>query len=266
VTSTLSVEFADQPARLDQYLHVHTAAWWMVAAGGPPLPAPYLAEHILQQWIPFDRRRDWRLSRQTTGRTAALVDRGGAQPDAATGDEQRAQLWPTGTWQAPFGDYSAAGRTPSGRVGSWANPSAAFLATLPADPGELLARLRRETGANPDHPALSLRVLTGLLRSYLLPAAGRRAVWIALQELARPASPVSDTTADQRPAAALTWVDGGRESAVLLNPSNGQLMGERCVLLRSDDLGLPPGTVTELTTARVAVVDRLGQFPAGTDE
>jgi hypothetical protein len=34
------------------------------------------------------------------------------------------------------------------------------------------------------------------------------------------------------------------------------------VLLRSDDLGLPPGTVTELTTARVAVVDRLGQFQA----
>lgn len=103
----------------------------------------HYSEHLLQQWTPLDPAQDWLLDRELTGRVHWLCGDGAA---AIEDGFDIADQWPTGRFRAPHGDFYAElhGHRPAAKVGSWANPTEAFLAGLPATGGDAGPADRRQ--------------------------------------------------------------------------------------------------------------------------
>ena len=250
---------SDVPSRSDQYLHVTTHAWWMAGFGLHDREFRFLGENWIHVWIPADRGRAWLLERRVTGRQRWLA--GSAEEAVALGFEVTGG-WPSGRWRAPFGDFFAreSGRRPSAQPGSWAQPDEGFLAELPRDPHELYQRLENDSPRNRPGYIGALKYALAALKTGLVPADLRGALYGAIG-LIPGAAIIRDTAnVDGAPAVALAVDDGTRRTDVLIDPSNGEFVGER-VTMTSDAFGLRAGVVTSQTAMRRSVVDELPEPP-----
>ena len=247
---------SDEPIRPDQYWRVATHAWWMANMGSPSQRYSYLAEVIMNVWVPFDRQRDWLMDRRLTGRRVWIQ---GSEEQAAEAGFEIIDRWPTGRWRAPYGDFPAvsAGRQPGPREGSWQRPTPDFLAALPRDPSQLLDQLRADSPDDKPGYTGAFAYATDALRTGLVPADLRAALYRAL--LILPKAQITERSdTDNGQDLSLSIAGGDRLSEIFVNSANGQFAGERSTFTR--DIGeFTAGTVQTSTVVVTTVVDEIGQ-------
>ncbi|ADJ48173.1 hypothetical protein AMES_6348 [Amycolatopsis mediterranei S699] len=250
-------ETTDEPLGSGQYRYIGTHAWWTAMFGGPKKRYAYLAEHVLQLWVPADPAQDWLLDRRTTG---ARVWLSGTEEQAAADGFGTEAHWPTGRWQAPYGNFYAGEGQPPGPVpGSWQTPNTEFLAGVPRDPRLLYDRLRRDSPERSGYHG-PFTYAADLLRSGLVPSDLRAALYGAL--LLAPEVTFVRESADVRgePAAAFVVEPAGRREELFVDPLTGRFLGERSTLTEPAG-GIAAGTVTRSTAVRSAVAEALGAPP-----
>ena len=249
----------DEPLGPGQYRYVLTRAWWMGHLQRSGHDFSCLAENVIQIWVPADEREEWLLDRRQTGRRIWLE--GSAEQLARAGGGPLGS-WPTGRWQAPYGDFFAAesGEQPGPMEDCWQLPNSHFLAALPRDPQVLYERLRADSPDDRTGYVGPFVYAADALRTGRVPADLRAALYRALLLL-----PGFETgEADDQDGTRLIWLavdDGVRRNEIFISAADGQFAGERATLIR-DVRGLTSGTVTTDTAVRVAIVDALGQLPA----
>jgi hypothetical protein len=257
-----NIEANDEPLRPGQYRYIATHAWWMSYADTGGKPFAYLAENLLETWVPANEKDDWLWRRDVTGARKWVV---GNDADArAAGLDVDMPAWPEGEWRAPCGDWFAKeeGREPCRDEGSWQTPNEAFMASLPRDPEALYQRLRADTEGRGKNPDLEMLVYTAdLLRSGLVPADLRAALYRALAKV--PGVVITEGVAnlDGRKGTAFGVSGGGQRDEVIIDRATGLFIGERKVSEVAGG-GLPAGTVSEYTAVETAVVDAMGVRPA----
>lgn len=252
----------DEPLGPGQYRYIATRAWWMASFGMTARRYAYLAENLVQVWVPADQTQDWLLERRLTGRRTWLQ---GSREQALADGFEAEDRWPTGRWRAPHGDFFAAGagQQPGPQQGCWQVPTADFLAALPRDARQLYDRLRADSPA--DRPGYTgvLTYAIDALQTGLVPADLRAALYRAL--LLLPTATMAETADDKAsrhhvPGVSLVLDDGTLRTEILIDPANGQFAGLRRTLTR-DVGGLKAGTLTESSDVTTAVVDTIGELP-----
>ncbi len=250
---------ADEPLGPGQYRCVLTRAWWTGHVQRSGHDFSCLAENVIQVWVPADERDEWLLDRRQTGRRIWLE---GSPEQFARAGGGPLGSWPTGRWQAPYGDFFAAesGEQPGPMEDCWQLPNSHFLAALPRDPKALYQRLRADSPDDRPGYVGPFVYAADALRTGRVPADLRAALYRAL--LLLPGIEVGEADDQDGPRHILLAVDDGvRCNEILISSTDGQFAGERATLTR-DVRGLTAGTVTTDTAVRVAIVDALGQLPA----
>lgn len=254
----LPVLASDAAIGPDQYRYIATHAWRLGTFATDDAVHAHLTEHVVAQWVPARPDRDWLLDHQVTGEVRWLL--GSAQAAREAGFDPRDGV-PVGRFQAPWGDFHAdrEGRRPGRRAQGWHAPTPTFLAALPRDPAQLMARLC--TDNPPSRYSGPFVAAAGALRTCTVPADLRDALYRALCRL--PAVELVEGVADLagRCCLALVHDDGPTRTELLIDPADGQYAGERDTLRRDSPCGLGTGMLINDTAVRTAVVDGLGVLP-----
>jgi hypothetical protein len=225
-------------------------------------PFSYLAENLLETWVPADQTQGWLLHRKVTGARKWVQ---GTEAEArAAGIPVDEAGWPQGEWRARCGDFYAAdeGKQPCTEPGGWQRPNPRWLAGLPRDPQQLYDRLRADAPRNSRGDAEVLVYAADALRSGLVPADLRAALYRALAKL--PGLEITDQQAnlDGRVGIAYAMRDGNTRQEIIIDPATGEFIGERELTTRDLD-GMPASTVMSYTSVTSAVVDSIGAKPPG---
>ncbi|MGH3156338.1 MAG: hypothetical protein ACRDNF_07180 [Streptosporangiaceae bacterium] len=243
-----------------QYRYIRTDAWWMTIQGPPSRRYIYLSQNILQTWIPRDQQQDWLLDRQHTGRRTWI--KGSEQQAEADGVTIRDPS-PTGRWRAPHGDFFADPRErPGTRPATWQFPAPQFLATLPRNPAQLHERLIADSRAHSRGYANAFTYATDALRTGLIPADLRAALYQALLMLPATELTTADNDSTRPPSWTLRHDNSPFRDEIFISRADAQFTGERSTVTH-DTPDLSAGTVTTSTITRMAIADRIGEPPAG---
>ncbi|HEX2133495.1 MAG TPA: CU044_5270 family protein [Actinophytocola sp.] len=242
----------DEPIEPGQYRYTVTHAWNLGAHQRlrrdgtlSDLGLKYLLESVSERWVPAPPGQECTVRQGATGRYRWVV-----------GDDEKAR---EAGIELPKPDRTEL-RVPCGSFpdGAWQRPSTEFLAALPRDPGELHARLRRDTagkGRDPDPQVLVY--VADVLRTGLVPAELRAALYRVLVEV--PGLEVTERVAnlDGREGTAYGISRTGRRHDVIVDPATGHLIGERRIAEEGDRV--PAGTVTTYSAVSIpVVVDAIG--------
>jgi hypothetical protein len=252
------VNSVDEPLGPGQYRYIATHAWWMSSMD----KYSYLAENLLETWVPADEKQDWLWRRDVTG-ARKWVSGTEAEAKAAGWTSVDEPGWPEGEWRAPCGDWFATdeGKKPCTTPGTWQTPNAEFMASLPRDPDQLYDRLRKDTaGRGNDENMEMLVYVADMLRSGLVPADLRAALYRTLAKV--PGLEITEQVANldgQKGTSYGISADGQRHD-VIIDPATGQFIGERQVVEEGYEY-VPAGTVTEYTSMTTAVVSGMGARP-----
>jgi len=243
-----------------QFRYVGTHAWWMATTSANKQSFSYLAENLLETWVPADQKQDWLWRRDVTGKRKWV--QGTEEQARAAGYPIDEAAWPEGEWRAPCGDFFAKeeGKQPCTEPGSWQRPTPEFLAGLPRDPAQLFARLKADAPGNKRGDAEVLVLAADTLRSGLIPADLRAALYRALGRL--PGLEITEQVAnlDGRKGTAYGVNDGDIRQEIIVDPTTGEFIGERETAARNLD-GLPADTVMTYTSVTTAIVDTMGTRP-----
>ncbi|HWM06305.1 MAG TPA: CU044_5270 family protein [Actinophytocola sp.] len=256
------IDATDVPLAPGQYRYIGTHAWWMATIQHDRTYS-YLAENLLETWVPAKESQEWLLRRKMTGERKWLE---GTEEQARAAGIEMEGGWPEGEWRAPCGDFYAqeSGREPEcGKDGSWQTPNQVFLAALPRDPDELHDRLRDDTEGRGSSPDQEMLVYTAdVLRSGLVPADLRASLYRVLARV--PDVEVIERVAnlDGRKGIAFGVAGPDTRHDVIIDPGTGQFIGERQITL-IDQGAIPAGTVVSFTSVSSEVVDEMGQVPTG---
>ena len=255
-----AVRTADRPLGPDQYRYIATRGWWMGSFGTSTGLLLHLTEQWIRQWVPARPDRDWMLDREVTGRVRWLT--GTAEQADDEGFDPAAGFRPAASAPRTATSTRASTTCPRGpRTGTWHTPTTAFLSGLPRDPRALLARLCAD-GPEGRTASQPFARAAGALRSGLVPADLRAALYAALTAL--PAVTLDEDTTDcaGNPRLALVHDDGPTRTELIIDPVDGTFAGERDTLRTASRLGLAAGTVVLCTSVTTSVVDTLGGLPA----
>lgn len=248
------IDAVDEPLGPGEYRYIATHAWWMATMDR----YSYLAENLLETWVPADEKQEWLWRRDVTGaRKWVAGTEAEARADGIPVDEAG---WPEGEWRAPCGDWFAEeeGREPCASPGSWQTPNAEFLASLPRDTEDLYDRLRTDTEGHGKDPDLEMVVyVADTLRTGLVPADLRAALYRVLAKV--PGLEITEEVAnlDGVKGTAYGISANGRRHDVIVDPRTGQFIGERQITEDGFD-GIPAGTVMEYTSVTTAVAPAIG--------
>ncbi|HEV2783247.1 MAG TPA: CU044_5270 family protein [Actinophytocola sp.] len=237
---------SDPPIGPGQYRYVSTHAWWLSMFMLEPRGFSYLAENLIEAWVPADQRQRWLERRTVTG--ARKWVRGTEAEARAAGVPIEEAPPPSEEWNAP----------PSG---GWQRPNEQWLAGLPRDPQQLYDRLAADAPDNDRGDTELLVYAADALRSGLVPADVRAALYRALAKL--PGLEITDRLAnlDGRTGTAFGMSDGDIRHEIIIDPETGAFIGERETTVRDQD-GLTAGTVLAYTSVTTAVVDAAGARPS----
>jgi hypothetical protein len=246
----------DQPVGSSQYRYVETHAWWTGFSGYQV----FQDENLIRTWVPADPAdptKDWMLDRRPTGNRVWIIgDEQQARDDGTFMDALETGVTLQAT--APCGNFYAPGSCP--RAGSWQDPTPAFLVGLPRDPAQLYSRLQADAPANDRGSAELFVYAADALRTGLVPADLRAALYQTLTRI--DGIELSDHAAnlDGRVGTAIGIDDGQFRRDIIIDPGTGTFIGEREVL--TDDLdGAPEGTTMSYSAVRTTVVDAIGIVP-----
>jgi hypothetical protein len=242
-----------------QFRYVGTHAWWMSTTVHRQTFS-YLAENLLETWVPADQTKEWLWRRDVTGKRKWV--QGTEEQARAAGIPVDETGWPEGEWRAPCGDFFATdeGKQPCTEPGSWSRPTPDFLAGLPRDPDQLFNRLKTDAPGNKRGDAEILVTAADALRSGLIPADLRAALYRALGKL--PNLEITEQVAnlDGRRGTAYGLSNGSIRQEIIVDPTTGEFIGERETAARDLD-SMPAGTVMTYTSVTTAVVDTMGTRP-----
>jgi hypothetical protein len=214
-----------------EYLKVTTHSWasrdfYMME--NKPQEIRFLAETVSQVWIPADRTKVWLWRSADTGRRkwqrGSEAEAKAAGIDITIGSKPETRRARCGDWFA-----RAEGRKECTKEGHWAEPNPAWIAGLPRDPAALLKRLKADAVKNGRGDAELLVTAADALRSGVLPADVRSALYRALALL--PALVVTErsTNLDGRVGVSYGIVDKelGSRQDIIVDPETGEFIGER---------------------------------------
>lgn len=243
------IRAADLPVAPGQYRYIATHAWRMTGPYGLASRNnfSYLAEELTEDWVPADQSQKWLMRITETGERKWVQ---GTEEDArAAGVPIDEVPPPRDQWNAP-------------RSGSWQEPNPQWLAGLPRDPQQLYDRLRADAPVNSRGDAELLVYAADALRSGLVPADVRAALYRALAKL--PGLEITDQLAnlDGRVGIAYGMSDGHSRHEIIIDPATGEFIGERETLITGTD-GMKAGTVMSYTSVSTSVVNEMGVRPAG---
>ncbi|ROS30019.1 hypothetical protein EDF22_1778 [Rathayibacter sp. PhB127] len=239
--ATITVE--DPIVGAGQYLKITTEAAYLayeVDADGDY--TAYLSPSITEVFIPADAGTDW-VQRVTAEPATAFY----GEASRAAAERDWASTVQSGVVQItkdPEGDFVHAAEL-GGEVAE---------ESLPTDPGEALAALRRlPWGDGTDAGALS--GAAELLRSGTLTGAERSTLYRALAMI--PGIRIADGSAvlDGRTGIAFSLDADADVPEIVIDPATGLFIGER-TLTSSDQGAIPAGTEQQYTAVTTLVVDR----------
>lgn len=246
------ITYADPAVGPGQFRFIQQRTW----TGGPANPRNgdnHLTDSTRQVWRPALWTDLWQSHEWVDGTLDAKAVNGTI---TAVGDEQKFHL-DIGDSKAPCGDFDSThpgvtGHPPCvGQHGSWSSPTPDWIAALPTSWQQLAARLTVDAAQTHLSP-VQLAALA--LKSGLLPASTRSALYRALSSLPGVYGLSSATNLDGRTGLALGLDTGDTSDQIVVDPAGGQFLGER----RFDR---KTGAVSTFSAMRYAVVDGLGVSP-----
>ncbi|MBV8931352.1 MAG: CU044_5270 family protein [Kutzneria sp.] len=252
------INATDPPVGPNQYRYIGEHAWWVtdaVVTQGKRFS--YLGENVQETWEPAAWGQEWLQRRTVTGERKWIT---GTEDEARKAGILGDSGPSTEEFRAPCGDFFASDNQPVRRpcdhqVDGWQHPTPEWLATLPRDPKQLYDRLREDAPRNGRGNAEVLVYAADALRTGLLPADVRSALYRALTYL--PGLEITEQPAnlDGHKGTAFGIKDTADERQdVIIDPVNGQFIGEREVSGN--------GTVLSSTSVATAVVGKMGEEPA----
>jgi hypothetical protein len=250
----LTVAVKDTPIGPGQYRYVSRRGVGISVGNGAAM-----SELITQQtWIPADPRQEWFERRGVEGVARWLPGLAGDGPPPA---QPRALI---GEWKAKCGafGYWAEQEKPKRERecdhGSWYVPTAEFLAGLPTDPRQLYERVVTDT--HDESPASVVSVVGFVLDTGMVPAEYRARLYRALELV--PGLVITDESVnlDGRKGTAVGVRNGKDFMEIIIDPTNGEYIGQRYVVAE-EDMGLLPGMVRSFSSTTMGVVDAMGVVP-----
>ena len=246
----------DEPVAAGQYRYIETHAWNTVFSGYNV----FQDETISEVWVPAipdDPAQDWMLDRRPTGNRVWIEgNEEQARDDGTFTDPVAGGITLRAT--APCGNFYEPGPCP--RTGSWQDPTPSFLAELPRDPAQLYARLQADAPDNGRGNAELLVYAADALRTGLVPADLRAALYRTLTRLDGVDLVDQAANLDGRVGTAIGIDDGHFRQDIIIDPATGTFIGEREVLTGDYD-NAPEGTTFSHTAVTTAVVDTIGAIP-----
>ncbi|MGW6934190.1 CU044_5270 family protein [Lentzea sp. NPDC054927] len=250
----LASRVVDRPVGPGQFRYVRTRyEGIMIESGDGPAKASS-TDMVQEQWIPSDFRDEWMFKNTINSVKWVPGHEGSGKPEAATsfkdGEEFRAKC----------GNYSyfAEGQPDRCTAASFHNPTPEFIAALPKDPKELLAKLRDEGHAEEAGAFMSA---LNALRTGQYPAEVRANLFRALALL--PGLVVTDKRAnlDGKEGVALGKKYYDDFTEIIIDPDNGDFIGTREVVAEDQPEGkasLKKGTVRSSSAVTAGIVGSLG--------
>jgi len=260
----LTITAVDRPIAPGQFLHIsehgeHTRSWMTLPAVGRPESTTtgytLLAGSRRDVWIPQDYTQEWLERRAVIGEPTWL---GGTMPES-----EAPPMTPSdtdeGEWRGRCGDFFPLSKPVKvcGAPDDWDSP--AFYQGLPRDAAQLHQWLIDTTAHRGSTPSGMFHYGVQVLRAGLMPA-DLRADWyraLAMIDGVRVFGTV--TTPDGRSGLAIGLDEQRERRELILDPTNGDFIGERMVAGPEPDMSwIPPGTVTSLVSVTTTVVDVMG--------
>ena len=246
----------DEPVAAGQFRYIETHSWNTVFSGYDI----YQDENLSEVWVPAipdDPAQDWMLDRRPTGNrvwiegSEAQARDDGTFTDPLTGGNALRTTAPCGNFYGPEA---------CPRAGSWQDPTPSFLAALPRDPAQLYERLQADAPDNGRGNAELLVYAADALRTGLVPADLRAALYQTLTHLDGVDLVDNAANLDGRIGTAIGIDDGQFRQDIIIDPSTGAFIGEREVLTGEYD-GAPDGITFGYSAVDTAVVDTIGAIP-----
>lgn len=246
-----------EPLNLRQggFLHTVQRAASVQSAAGPDGPAYYVTEDVTERWSALDEGTTPKLIRTTRGLNA--------HPLTPADAEKLARY---GTDYTKVSTYTFDPAAPNPKLGGpppepgLANPTPAYLASLPTDPDQLMAVLRAavgEEGPNGDRQVFKAGVTLATTADALLSPELRAALYQAIATVPGVERIPGQVDLAGRAGVAIAHSYHGKRTEIVIDPATSRTIGFRMVTLTAQD-GIPPGTVIYSTTTNQKVVEHLG--------
>jgi hypothetical protein len=264
--ATVAIHEQDPVLKPGQYRYIRENAWWsMMFTPSEGQTFAYLADNVIETWVPQNQNGDWRLRRSIVGERQWIA---GSEQAAKAAGLTLSAGWPTGVITAPCGDfYPTDNVKPScadiAKAAGWQEPTPAWLATLPTDPQAMMARLRQDSPAfkpgNGRGDAELLTYVADALRSGLIPAHVRGVLYQTLAMLPdlKITEQVANLDGKTGVAMGIDDTENKTRQEIIVDPATGQFIGERETNLVAQG-GLKAGQVTESTSVTTTVVNSMG--------
>jgi len=238
------------------YLYTSVRATSVQSATGPDGPAYYVAEDVTERWSAVGEGTAPKLVRTTRGLDAHPLTPADGEKLARYGTDYTKVT--TSTYEP--GSHPKLAETPS-PPGS-GNPTPAYLASLPTDPGALLAVLRDEVdvaGPDGDRQVFKAGAALATAADALLPPRLRAALYRALAAVPGVERIPGRVDLAGRPGVAIAHTSNGKRTEIVIDPATSRTLGYRVVTVSELD-GMPPGTVVYATTEDQKIVEHLGDM------
>jgi hypothetical protein len=233
------------PAGKYQYRVTHSWSQGMIGLRtGKTLS--FLQETVTETWMPADRTQEW-MQRSTAGRRKWIV---GSDKEAGRAIQKDSKPEVLRGRCGSF--YPPAGQDPCGEEGGWSTPTPDWIAGLPKDPKALYERLRKDSPVNDRGDTELLVYAADALRTGLLPAKVRAELYRALGYLGN--LEVMDRAANLEGKVGIAYGsdDGQVRQEIIVDPHNGEFIGEREVITSGKDRG----QVVSFSSVTSAIVDK----------
>ncbi|SEB32929.1 hypothetical protein SAMN04489727_0632 [Amycolatopsis tolypomycina] len=238
------------------YLYTADRATSVQSATGPDGPAYYVTEDVTERWSVVAEGTAPKLVRTTRGL--------GAHP-LTPADGAKLARYGTDYTKVTTATYDPAAHPKTAETPAapgLGNPTPAYLASLPTDPGRLLAVLRESVDVpGPDGDRQVFKAGTGLATAAdaLLPPALRAALYQALAMVPGVERIPGQVDLAGRAGVAIALTAKGKRTELVIDPETSRTLGFRMVTATALD-GMAPGTVVYSATKNQKVVERLGDM------
>ncbi|GGM71553.1 hypothetical protein GCM10011609_04030 [Lentzea pudingi] len=247
----LASRVVDRPLAPGQYRYVRSRVEGITTSSSGE--ATY-SEIVQEQWIPADRRDEWMFRNRNIATRWLEGHEGSGQPDSGSAFKDGAEF------RGKCGNYSymAEGSPDRCTIADFHFPTPEFVAALPKDPAQMLARLKDAGQAGDSGALMQAREA---LNSGQYPAEVRATIFRALALL--PGLVVTDNKAnlDGKEGVALGMKYFEDFTEIIIDPANGDYIGARETVAEDlpDDMGgLEKGTVRSSSAVTTKIVDRQG--------
>jgi hypothetical protein len=240
------------------YLYTAERTMSVQSANGPAGPAYYVTEDVIERWSTVDEGTLPKLVRWTGGLNAHPLTAADGDRLAEYGTDYTKVT--TSTEEPGTNPKNTPDTVPAPGL---ANPTPAFLASLPTDPGQLASVLRTEAAKDgSDIDAMIFKRVSALATTAdaLLSPELRSALYRVLATLPGAERVPGQVDLAGRTGVAIARNSDGKRLELIIDPATSRMLGYRMTVLTAQN-GIPAGTVTFSATANQQIVEHVGEKP-----